>query len=68
MALKGLGAGDFGIAGGQRIRLSYTVWLEHDKYPWPAGMEEVSYRTDEGLMATGAALFFADGDAPVQAT
>ena len=25
-------------------------------------MEEVSYRTDEGLMVTGAALFFADGD------
>lgn len=30
-------------------------------------MEEVSYRTDEGVMATGHALFFADGDAPVQA-
>lgn len=67
LALKDLGGGDFGIAGGQRIRLSYAVRLEHDKYPWPAGMEEVSYRTDEGLMATGAALFFADGDAPVQA-
>ena len=52
---------------GQRIRLSYTVRLEHDRYAWPAGMEEVSYRTDEGVMATGAALFFADGDAPVQA-
>lgn len=67
LALKDLGAGDFGIAGGQRIRLSYAVRLEHDKYPWPAGMEEVSYRTDEGVMATGGALFFADGDAPVQA-
>lgn len=67
LALKDLGAGDFGIAGGQRIRLSYAVRLEHDRYPWPAGMEEVAYRTDEGLMATGAALFFADGDAPVQA-
>lgn len=67
LALKDLGAGDFGIAGGQRIRLSYSVRLEHDRYPWPAGMEEVSYRTDEGVMATGASLFFADGDAPVQA-
>ena len=67
VALKDLGAGDFGIAGGQRIRLSYRVRLEHDRFAWPAGMEEVSYRTDEGLMATGAALFFADGDAPVQA-
>lgn len=67
IAIKDLGAGDFGIAGGQRIRLAYSVRLEHDRHPWPAGMEEVSYRTDEGLMATGAALFFADGDAPVRA-
>ena len=67
LALKDLGAGDFGIAGGQRIRLAYSVRLEHDRYPWPAGMEEVSYRTDEGVMATGYALFLADGDAPVQA-
>ena len=67
VALKDLGEGDFGIAGGQRIRLSYTVRLEHDRFAWPAGMEEVSYRTDEGVMATGASLFFADGDAPVQA-
>ena len=67
LALKDLGSGDFAIRGGQRIRLRYTVKLEHDRYPWPAGMEEVSYRTDEGVMITGASLFFADGDAPVQA-
>lgn len=67
LVLKDLGAGDFGINGGQRIRLSYSVRLEHDRYPWPAGMEEVAYHTDEGLMTTGATLFFADGDAPVQA-
>ena len=67
LPLKDLGEGDFGIAGGQRIRLSYAVRLEHDRYAWPAGMEEVSYRTDEGVMATGATLFFADGDAPVKA-
>lgn len=67
LPLEDLGEGDYGIAGGQRIRVAYTVRLEHDNHPWPAGMEEVSYRTDEGLMATGASLFFADGDAPVQA-
>lgn len=67
VTLEHLGGGDFGVRGGQRIRLQYTVRLEHDRYAWPAGMEEVSYRTDEGLMATGAALFFADGDAPVPA-
>jgi len=67
LALKDLGSGDFAIRGGQRIHLRYTVKLEHDRYPWPAGMEEVAYRTDEGVMITGASLFFADGDAPVQA-
>ena len=67
LALEDLGGGDFGIAGGQRIRVSYSVRLEHDRFRWPAGMEEISYRTDEGVMATGATLFFADGDAPVQA-
>jgi len=67
LPLKDLGEGDYGIDGGQRIRLVYTVRLEHDKYTWPAGMEEISYRTDEGVMATGASLFFADGDAPVKA-
>ena len=30
VALKDLGAGDYGIAGGRRIRLSYAVRLEHD--------------------------------------
>lgn len=67
VALEDKGGGDFAIDGGQRIRLRYAVKLEHDRYPWPAGMEEVSYRTEEGVMATGYALFFADGDAPVQA-
>lgn len=67
LALKDLGAGDFGIAGGQRIHMRYTVKLEHDRYPWPAGMEEIAYHTSEGLMVVGATLFFADGDAPVQA-
>jgi predicted metalloprotease with PDZ domain len=62
VALKNLGSGDFEVQGKRRLHLDYTVKLEHDKYAWPAGMEEVSYRTDEGLMVTGAALFFADGD------
>ena len=41
LPLKDLGEGDFGIAAGQCIRVAYTVRLEHDRYPWPAGMEEV---------------------------
>jgi predicted metalloprotease with PDZ domain len=65
VALKNLGDGDFAVQGKRRLRLHYTVKLEHDRYPWPAGMEEVGYRTDEGVMLTGAALFFAEGDAPM---
>jgi predicted metalloprotease with PDZ domain len=64
VALKNLGEGDFEVQGGRRLHLDYTVKLEHDRFAWPAGMEEVGYRTDEGVMLTGAALFFADGDAP----
>lgn len=58
---KSLGQGDFEVGGGRRVRASYRVRLEHDRYAWPAGAEEVSYRTDEGLLATGATLFLADG-------
>ncbi len=61
LPLKNLGGGDFQLQGGQRVHLRYAVRLEHDRHPWPAGMEEVAYRTDEGLMAAGSTLFFADG-------
>ena len=61
LMLKDIGGGDYEVQGGQRIRLRYAVRLEHDRHPWPAGMEEVAYHTDEGLMITGATLFFADG-------
>ena len=63
VALKNLGEGDFEVQGGRRLHLAYDVKLEHDKYAWPAGREEVGYRTDEGVMLTGASLFFTDGDA-----
>jgi predicted metalloprotease with PDZ domain len=65
VALKSLGEGDFAVQGGRRLHLQYRVKLRHDAYPWPAGREEVGYRTDEGYLLTGAALFFADGDAPM---
>lgn len=55
------GEGDFQLSKGGRLSLSYQVKLEHDRYPWPAGTEEVGYFTDEGLMITGASLFLADG-------
>jgi predicted metalloprotease with PDZ domain len=67
VALQSLGDGDYAVQGGRRLHLAYTVRLEHDRHPWPAGMDEVGYRTDEGVMLTGAALFFADGDVPFAA-
>lgn len=56
-----LGQGDFQLPRGGRMKVRYRVRLEHDRYVWPAGAEEVAYPTDEGWMATGATLFLADG-------
>lgn len=57
---RDLGGGDFEIDQAGPIELSYTVRMEHDRYAWPFGREEVAYRTPEGLMVTGYALFLAD--------
>jgi len=61
LSLRDLGLGDYSLDGGRRVRLHYTIRMEHDRHPWPAGTEEVAYWTDEGLMTTGATLMFADG-------
>jgi len=65
VALESLGDGDYAVQGKQRLHLRYDVKLEHDRHAWPAGKDEVGYRTDEGVMLTGASLFFADGDVPL---
>ena len=62
LALKVLPDGDWELpasAAPGRVHLSYAVRLEHDKYAWPPGSEEVSYRTNEGVIATGFTLFIA---------
>ncbi len=61
VALKDKGEGEYDVDGDRRLRLSYDVRLEHDKYEWPGGNEEVSYHTDEGLMSTGYPLFIVPG-------
>lgn len=63
---KDAGGGDFKLPAGGRIHVHYRVRLEHDHYRWPAGTEEVAYRTDEGVMLTGYALFLADGGDAMQ--
>ncbi len=61
LALSDKGEGEFEIPGDRRVRLSYELRLDHGNYAWPAGAEEVAYRTSEGLMATGYALFLVPG-------
>jgi len=61
LALADKGEGEYELDGDRRVTLSYDVRLEHGNYAWPAGAEEVSYRTDEGIMATGYALFLVPG-------
>jgi predicted metalloprotease with PDZ domain len=61
VALKDKGEGEYEVDGDRRLRLSYDIRLEHDKYQWPGGNEEVSYHTDEGLMSVGYPLFIVPG-------
>jgi predicted metalloprotease with PDZ domain len=62
LAIKDLGEGDFEVSGQGRVRVRYHVLLEHHRHRWPAGLEEVSYHTPDGLMATGYSLLLAPGD------
>jgi predicted metalloprotease with PDZ domain len=59
--LQDKGEGEYEVDGDRRLRLSYDVRLEHDKYQWPGGNEEVSYHTEEGLMSVGYPLFIVPG-------
>ncbi len=59
LALRDKGEGEYALEGDRRVVLRYAVRLEHGDHHWPSGAEEVSYRTDEGLMASGYALFLA---------
>lgn len=61
VALTDKGEGEYAVDGDRRLRLSYDIRLEHDKYQWPGGNEEVSYHTDEGLMSVGYPLFIVPG-------
>ena len=50
--LTGVGVGDI-------VRVAYDVSLEHQQYQWGPGIDEVAYRTADGLFFTGASLFMA---------
>lgn len=60
LRLTDLGIGDWRVEGGQegdRIRLRYSVRLEHGAHRWSPGIDEVAYRTDDGLFFAGRAIF-----------
>lgn len=58
IATEALTEGDWHAAQGNLpVHVSYDVRLQHDQYAWPAGAEEVSYRTKEGVFFVGATVF-----------
>lgn len=44
------------------VRVHYKVQTGHGAYQWPAGVEEIAYKTNEGLFFTGYALFVVPAD------
>ena len=64
VAVESLGTGDWRLAGlerGEQVQVSYEIRLEHDQYAWGPGIDEVAYRTDDGLFFTGFSLFVFPG-------
>lgn len=62
VALKDKGEAEYELEeGDRRLALTYEVRLDHAKYHWPGGVEEVLYHTDEGIMAVGNSLFLVPG-------
>jgi predicted metalloprotease with PDZ domain len=62
IALKDKGEGEYELDGNRRVKLSYDIRLDHGKYEWPGGNEEVFYRTDEGFLSSGYNLFLVPGE------
>lgn len=61
-----LGVGDYQVRPGQRLQLNYSIRLAHDDYRWPAGKEEVAYRTADGWLFKLSTLLMADGGPAMQ--
>ena len=62
VAVTDKGEAEYVVADGdRRLALTYEVRLDHSKYDWPGGVEEVLYHTDEGIMAVGNSLFLVPG-------
>ncbi|MEZ4647665.1 MAG: hypothetical protein R3E97_02570 [Candidatus Eisenbacteria bacterium] len=60
LTIESLGVGDWRVVDGSPgmpVRISYRIRLEHDRYPWGPGIDEIAYRNDDGIFFTGGALF-----------
>jgi hypothetical protein len=64
IAWENAGSGDWKLTGttvGQQLTLQYSILLDHGLYDWGPGIDEVAYRTDDGIFTTGASMFIVPG-------
>lgn len=60
IAATNLGMGDWKLsrgAAGEVVDVRYSVKLDHGQYDWGPGIDEVAYRTDDGLFFAASVLF-----------
>lgn len=62
---KYAGMGDWklpeGVGAGERVEIEYDIALDHGKYEWGPGIDEVAYKQSDGLFFTGFSLFIFPG-------
>lgn len=59
-AVESLGVGDWRVVGGEpgdEIVVRYRLALDHGDYGWGPGIDEVAYRTEDGLFFAGRAVW-----------
>jgi len=65
MAVENLGVGDWKLKegrAGDEVVVRYRVALRHGEHVWGPGIDEVAYRTDDGLFFAGRALWIVPFD------
>ncbi|MFC3095393.1 hypothetical protein DRW07_16155 [Alteromonas sediminis] len=50
------------------VTLDYNIDLSHDEFKWPGGIDGVAFQTEQGIFATGRALFIMSDDLDSPAT
>lgn len=64
LKIKDLGNGDWEHSSDRndRVVLSYDIELNHQRYSWPSGIDEVAFVRDDAVFFTGDALFIMPGE------